>query len=171
MPGVSQARAAAFALLLVCACAEAGRTNARVSTFRASRRSAPLHAQSPSSVPLLALRGGMSVPVGWAILFSATGCELVSTGFMHKAQGFRRPLASAFAVLFYAASFLGFNLSLRALEISIAYAVWSAVVMALLALGGMTLLGESVSALKIAGVCSIIVGTVCLSLTDQASQS
>lgn len=101
--------------------------------------------------------------VAWAILFGATVFELASTGFMHAAQGFSRPLPSLLAVLFYAASFLMFNLSLRGIELSVAYAVWSAVVMAALAGIGMTLLGESVTAAKGAGITAIIVGTALLS--------
>ena len=107
--------------------------------------------------------GGMTTGIAWTILFSATCFELVSTGFMHKAQGFSKPLPSLLAVVFYAASFYCFNLSLRALEISVAYAVWSAVVMAALAFLGMTVLGESVSARKISGIIAIIIGTVLLS--------
>ena len=85
--------------------------------------------------PLHKLRGGeltftMSAKTAWMVLFSATVFELASTGFMHKAQGFSKPLPSALAVLFYGASFYIFNLSLRGIEISVAYAVWSAVVMA-----------------------------------------
>ena len=110
----------------------------------------------------------MSTSVAWLTLFGATCFELVSTFFMHKAQGFTKPLPSAFAVIFYSSSFLAFNLSLRALEISVAYAVWSAVVMAALALIGMTLLGESVTAGKITGIGAIIFGTVCLSLAGVA---
>ena len=108
----------------------------------------------------------MTVPLGWTILFGATGFEMISTGFMHKARGFSKPLPSLLAVVFYAASFYSFNLSLRALEISVAYAVWSAVVMAALSAIGMTFLGESVSLLKIFGVSTIIVGTVCLSMSQ-----
>ena len=110
--------------------------------------------------------GGMPKSLAWTILFGATGFELISTAFMHKAQGFSKPLPSLIAVIFYAASFYSFNLSLRALEISVAYAVWSAIVMALLAAIGMTVLGESVTALKIFGITSIILGTVALSLAD-----
>lgn len=82
---------------------------------------------------------------------------------MHKAQGFSRPLPAALAVLFYSASFLIFNLSLRGIEISVAYAVWSAVVMAALAGIGMTVLGESVTVAKVAGIAAIIAGTSLLS--------
>ena len=88
---------------------------------------------------LLRLRGGgpealpMDRRTGWAILFGATLFELVSTWFMNEAKGFTKPLESIGACVFYAASFYTFNVSLRALEISVAYAVWSAVVMAALA--------------------------------------
>ena len=111
----------------------------------------------------------MSKSLAWTILFGATGFELVSTGFMHKARGFSKPLPSLLAIVFYAASFYSFNLSLRALEISVAYAVWSAIVMAALAALGMTVLGESVSAVKIAGIAAIIFGTCALSLADSSS--
>ena len=83
---------------------------------------------------------------------------------MNAAEGFSKPLPSIIAVAFYGASFYFFNLSLRALEISVAYAVWSAVVMAALAAIGMTVLGESVSLRKVGGIAAIIVGTVLLSL-------
>lgn len=108
----------------------------------------------------------MTKGFAWSILFGATIFELISTGFMHQAQGFSRLVPSALAVLFYAASFYSFNLSLRALEISVAYAVWSAVVMAALAAIGMTLLGETISLMKVFGIAAIIVGTVALSVAD-----
>lgn len=132
----------------------------------------PTTVQPPAAA--LVLRGGslevgsMSTRLAWTILFGATGFELVSTAYMHKAQGFSKLVPSFIACFFYAASFYAFNLSLRALEISVAYAVWSAVVMAALAFIGMTFLGESVTASKIAGIGAIIVGTVLLSLADAA---
>ena len=67
----------------------------------------------------------MSTRTGWGVLFAATGFELVSAIYMDAAKGFQKPLESALAIVFYAASFYGFNLSLRALETSVAYAVWS----------------------------------------------
>ena len=108
----------------------------------------------------------MSTAQGWSVLFAATAFELVSTIFMDKAEGFSKPLPSMAACAFYAASFYGFNLSLRALETSVAYAVWSAVVMAALSVVGIVFLNESKSRLKFAGVTSIIFGTICLSWAD-----
>jgi small multidrug resistance pump len=120
----------------------------------------------------LRLRGGggaaMSTAQGWSVLFAATVFELVSTIFMDKAEGFSKPLPSVVACVFYAASFYGFNLSLRALETSVAYAVWSAVVMAALSVVGIVFLNESKSWLKFSGVTTIIFGTICLSCADTA---
>eukprot|EP00965_Chrysotila_dentata_P200000 6179719-Pleurochrysis_carterae.AAC.2 len=132
----------------------------------------PLNGKPQSSdfeqAAVMRLRGGMTAKAGWGLLAAATVSELFSTVFMHYAKGFQKPLESVLAILFYAGSFVGFNLSLRALEISVAYAVWSAVVMAALAAGGMTFLGESKSLEKVAGILSIILGTVLLSLTQEA---
>jgi len=108
----------------------------------------------------------MSKQMGWSVLFAATGFELVSTIYMDKAEGFQKPLPSLVAIVFYAASFYGFNLSLRALETSVAYAVWSAVVMAALSVVGIVFLNESASGTKFVGVAAIIFGTVCLSWAD-----
>ena len=105
----------------------------------------------------------MAPSKAWAVLFGATLFELASTGFMHEARGFTRLLPSLLAVLFYGASFYLFNVSLRGIELSVAYAVWSAVVMAVLAGIGMTFLGESVTSAKIGGIAAIIGGTVLLS--------
>jgi len=120
-------------------------------------------APSDAATGLHRFRGGMSTKTAWAILFSATGFELVSTYFMHAAKGFSILLPSCIAVVFYGASFYTFNLSLRALEISVAYAVWSAVVMAALSAIGMIFLGETISIAKVTGISSIIFGTLCLS--------
>ena len=124
---------------------------------------------APEPCSVLRLRGGgaaMSKAQGWSVLFAATVFELVSTIYMDKAEGFSKLLPSVIACAFYAASFYGFNLSLRALETSIAYAVWSAVVMAALSVVGIVFLNESKSWLKFTGVTTIIFGTVCLSLAD-----
>ena len=82
---------------------------------------------------------------------------------MNNAEGFSKLAPSILAIGFYAASFYAFNLSLRGLELSVAYAVWSAVVMAALSAIGMTFLGERVSPGKITGIAAIILGTCLLS--------
>ena len=121
-------------LLLLCLAPCAAETCGRAVRASPARRHALLRhshaaAHGPSTVALGKLRGGggaeftMDARSAWALLFSATGFELASTGFMHKAQGFSKPWPSFFAVLFYGMSFYIFNLSLRGIEISVAYSV------------------------------------------------
>mmetsp|Transcript_68050 Transcript_68050/g.179384 ORF Transcript_68050/g.179384 Transcript_68050/m.179384 type:complete len:111 (-) Transcript_68050:426-758(-) len=105
----------------------------------------------------------MSTQAGWLTLFLAIAFELTFTGMMHKSQGFSRPTFAFLAVLFFVASFSTFNFSLRALEMSVAYAVWSAVVMATLSLVGIVMFNEKATVSKLLGIGSIIFGTVCLS--------
>ena len=137
-------------------------------------RTAPVPRQPGATPPsLVRLRGGMANKItrrqAWPILFCSTGFELLSTYFMHKAGGFTKLVPSVLACGAYALSFSGFNMSLRGLDISVAYAVWSSIVMAVLAFIGMTFLGESVSAAKVVGIFSIISGTVLLSLSGAKS--
>ena len=161
------ARRGAWSVLLLLLLAGAATAGASRIARRGVAPRAPCRAETAPA--LRRLRGGASdaFTIGpakaWAILFSATVFELASTGFMHKAQGFSRPVPATLSVFFYGASFYLFNLSLRGIEISVAYAVWSAVVMAALAAIGMSVLGESVTLAKVAGIGAIIVGTVLLS--------
>jgi len=111
----------------------------------------------------LRLRGGMSVQAGWATLCLAILFELSFTAAMHKSQGFSRPTFAFLAVLFFVASFSTFNFSLSALEMSVAYAVWSAGVMATLSLVGILMFNEKATISKLCGISSIIFGTICLS--------
>ena len=154
-------------MVLACRMAAAVHVPPRLGTLPALRTALSLQggALPPADAAVGAMAAPkMSVQWAWTILFGATGFELISTYFMNAAEGFSKPLPSIIAVAFYGASFYFFNLSLRALEISVAYAVWSAVVMAALAAIGMTVLGESVSLRKVGGIAAIIVGTVLLSL-------
>ena len=155
-----------FAATAVCDASRLGPTQQLRS--RAMPKRALRQKVAPEPCSVLRLRGGaaMSKAQGWSVLFAATVFELVSTIYMDKAEGFSKLLPSVIACAFYAASFYGFNLSLRALETSIAYAVWSAVVMAALSVVGIVFLNERKSWLKFTGVTTIIFGTVCLSLAD-----
>jgi small multidrug resistance pump len=140
----------------------------------------------PAAAPLLRLRGGAAAagaaagPLGawaalppktrgWLILAAATCFELSSSILLKIGQGFTYPVQSTLGCALYAASFAAFNASILYLEISVAYAVWSAVVIAALAAAGGLFFGESMSTLKIAGVVVTIAGTAMLSLSDASA--
>ncbi|KAJ1615665.1 hypothetical protein T492DRAFT_578270, partial [Pavlovales sp. CCMP2436] len=85
----------------------------------------------------------------WLILAVATAFELASSILLKYGAGFVNVVPSVAGSVLYAASFCTFNWSLRFLDISVAYAVWSALVIATLAALGGVLFGEKMSALKV----------------------
>lgn len=54
--------------------------------------------------------------------------------------------------------------ALKTIEVGIAYAIWGGLGTAIVAIIGITLLGEAVSAMKIAGIVMVIGGVMALNL-------
>jgi len=103
--------------------------------------------------------------LAWIYLAAAIANEVVGTVFLRFTDGFTRPLPSSFVVITYALSLWLTALALRQLEISLAYAVWAGVGTAAVAVIGMTALGESVNALKLASIVLVIGGVVGLNIS------
>lgn len=103
--------------------------------------------------------------VAWIYLSAAIASEVVGTVFLRFTDGFSRPVPSVVVVATYALSLWLTALALKGLEISLAYAVWSGVGTAAIAVIGMATLGESVSALKLASIVLVIGGVIGLNLS------
>jgi small multidrug resistance pump len=103
--------------------------------------------------------------LAWIYLAAAIATEVVGTLFLRFTDGFTRPAPSILVIATYAASLWLTALALRELEISLAYAVWAGVGTAAVAVIGMTALGESVNALKVASIALVIGGVVGLNLS------
>lgn len=61
----------------------------------------------------------------WLFLFVAIVCEVVATTALKSSDGFTRLLPSAVVITGYGASFYFLALTLKAIPVGIAYAVWS----------------------------------------------
>ncbi len=70
--------------------------------------------------------------------------------------------------VFYGACFSVFALALKRIEVSTAYAIWSGLGTALIALVGCLYFKESVTTLKIVGLLLVISGVVALNLEAKA---
>jgi small multidrug resistance pump len=103
--------------------------------------------------------------LAWTYLSAAIATEVVGTVFLRYTDGFTRPGPSILVLATYAASLWLTALALKQLEISLAYAVWAGVGTAAVAVIGMTMLGESVNALKLASIALVISGVVGLNLS------
>ena len=96
----------------------------------------------------------------WMFLAGAILLEVAGTISMKLSRGFTNSLPSVLLFAFYAASFTCLNFALRSIEVSVAYAIWSALGLILVAAIGILLLHESASALKIASIAVIVAGVV-----------
>jgi small multidrug resistance pump len=101
--------------------------------------------------------------LAWIYLTCAIGLEVAGTLAL-KAAGDGRPLAIALVVVGYIGSFCFLLLVLRRMEVSIAYAVWAGAGTALIAMIGITVLGEPASVAKLGSIALIIAGVVGLNL-------
>ncbi|MDN5857884.1 MAG: multidrug efflux SMR transporter [Pseudonocardia sp.] len=106
----------------------------------------------------------MSVLSGWLWLLGAIASEVVATVNLKLSAGFTRLLPSVIVVVGYAASFVLLSQALKTLDLGIAYAVWAGLGTAAVMVVGIVLLGEPLTALKVAGAALVIAGVVLLNL-------
>jgi small multidrug resistance pump len=103
--------------------------------------------------------------LAWIYLAAAIATEVIGTVALRYTDGFTNPGPSVLVVATYGISLWLTALALRELEISLAYAVWAGVGTAAVAVIGMTALGESVNALKLASIALVIGGVVGLNVS------
>lgn len=94
-----------------------------------------------------------------AIIFEVTG-----TTMMKLSNGFTVLVPSIALFIFYAISFTLLTLSLKNLDVSLAYAIWSGLGTALIATIGIFFFHEHINAVKLVSLCFIIIGVVGLNL-------
>ena len=103
--------------------------------------------------------------ISWYYLITAILLEAIGTIFMKLSNGFTNLISSALIVVFYIASLSIFTMSLRGIHLNVAYAVWSGLGTALVAILGFVIFKENLSTLKIVSIGWIILGVVGLNLT------
>lgn len=103
--------------------------------------------------------------MAWLMLAGAIAAEVVATATLKASVGMTRPAPTVIVVAGYILSFVLLAQALRLrLQVSVAYAVWSGVGTAAIALIGALALHEPLTGLKVAGIALIIVGVVVLNL-------
>ena len=94
--------------------------------------------------------------------------EVAGTTSMKLSAGFTRLVPSIALIVFYLLSLSALTMALKKLDVSIAYAIWSGLGTALIAVIGILYFNESLPPLKIASLALIITGVVGLNLTTSA---
>ncbi|TMQ89957.1 multidrug efflux SMR transporter [Actinomadura soli] len=102
--------------------------------------------------------------MAWILVVAAGLFEVAMALCLKGSKGFTEPLPSAGFLVFAVTSFGLLSLALKNLDVGTAYAVWVGIGAVGTATLGMLLLGDEVSALKIAALAFILVGVVGLNL-------
>ncbi|MDO3680612.1 DMT family transporter [Paenibacillus ehimensis] len=107
----------------------------------------------------------------WLYLGAAIALEIAGTISMKFSQGFTRLTPSILMVVFYLLAFTALNFSLKQIDVSVAYAIWSGLGTAVIAVIGYLYFNESMSLLKAGSIVLIILGVIGLNLSGGAHGS
>jgi len=100
----------------------------------------------------------------WLFLLIAILTEVVGTTLMKVSQGLTRLVPSVMMFVLYGISFVFMAMALKRIEVGTAYAIWSGLGTALIALIGIAWFQESINLPKIVGLVLVIGGVVLLNL-------
>lgn len=104
--------------------------------------------------------------MAWILLIVAIVFEVAGTANMKLAEGFTRLWPSVLLFLFYGLSFGCLTLALKAIDVSVAYAIWSGLGTALIAGVGVVWFKEPVTALRLVSIGLIVIGVIGLNLGE-----
>lgn len=104
----------------------------------------------------------------WLYLTLAILFEVAGTINMKMSAGFTKLLPSVLLIVFYICSLSFLTLSLKQIEISVAYAIWSGLGIMIITLVGYMFFAEQLNGLKVFSILLIIAGVVLLNLSGGA---
>lgn len=107
----------------------------------------------------------------WLILVLTIVLEVAGSTMMKLANGFTVFWPSVGVFVFYSAALAGLTISLKYIDLSIAYAIWAGAGTALIALIGIVYFREPVTALKMISLFFVIAGVVGLQLSAGPTNS
>jgi small multidrug resistance pump len=103
--------------------------------------------------------------VAYLLLALAIACEVAATVSLKLSAGFTRLGPSVVVVIGYLAAFAMLSQALaRGLGVGVAYGLWAAAGVALVAIAGTVLLGETLSCVQVGGIGLVIAGVLALEL-------
>lgn len=104
----------------------------------------------------------------WLFLYTAIIAEVIGTSALKASEGFTRLWPSLVVVVGYGVSFYMLALTLRAIPIGIAYAVWSGVGIVLISVVAWLLFGQKLDVPAILGIALIVSGVIVLHLFSKS---
>lgn len=103
--------------------------------------------------------------MSWIFLCLAILLEVAGTTCMKLSEGFTKLLPSTLMIIFYVGSLTFLTLTLKTIEVSVAYAIWSGMGILIITFIGVFYFDESFSLLKVLSIILIIIGVTTLNFT------
>ena len=103
--------------------------------------------------------------MGWLLLALAIILEVAGTTCMKLSEGFKEIVPTVLVFVFYGLSFTSFIYALKTIDLSITYAIWAGLGLALIAAIGILYFKEPVTVPKMVFVGLILIGVIGLSLS------
>lgn len=107
--------------------------------------------------------------MSWVYLFIAIVFEVFGTIFIKLSYGFTKILPSILGLVLYVLCIVFLTMALKKIDLSIAYAVWSGLGTAFIAVVGIFWFQEPAHILKLIFILLIIIGVVGLNLFGEIS--
>jgi small multidrug resistance pump len=108
-----------------------------------------------------------SANMSWIYLIVAIALEVAGTVCMKLSEGCTQLWPAALMLVFYALGLGAMSLAVQSIDVSIGYALWTGVGLAIVALIGIVWFEEPVSMLKLASLLLIIVGVAGLNYSEK----
>jgi small multidrug resistance pump len=124
-----------------------------------------LHRKTYGTIVQVVLLSDLGATVLYLFLAAAIVAEIAATVSLKLSEGFTRLWPSVVVVVGYAIAFTALSRALKlGMPVGVAYAVWSAIGVAAVALIGWKFLGETLNPTMVIGLALIIGGVVTLEL-------
>ena len=105
----------------------------------------------------------------WLFLFAAIIEEVIGTSALKASEEFSKPIPSILVLFGYGISFYFLSLTLKAIPVGIAYAVWSGMGIVLISLAAWILFGQKIDGWGLLGVTLILIGVLILNLLSKTT--
>ncbi|MFP3390396.1 DMT family transporter [Brevibacillus sp. SIMBA_040] len=104
----------------------------------------------------------------WIYLLMAILLEVAGTTSMKLSEGLSKPVPSVMMFIFYVLCFSSLSMALKEMEVGVAYAIWSGLGTAIVAIIGVIVFKDAFTVKKVIALGLIIAGCVLLNLGDGA---
>lgn len=106
--------------------------------------------------------------MNWVYLAIAIVSEVLATSALKASLGFTRLLPSIIVVAGYGSAFYFLSITIRTINLGVAYAIWSGVGVILISLAGWLLYDQKLDLAAILGIALITAGTLVLNIFSKS---